>query len=484
MSRKKNPLKKSDILYHLLKGWRVIVLFTLIGLIGGISLIGFGYVRGEMSKEYRVSATIAVIATDKEGKFSTHAGNPFKTDVDFARDLSEDAAYIIKSHDNLQEVIKKLNLRGVSAGTISTNLQLSRYHDTEIIEMTLLWRSEREGKEIMEELIKTSNDNLYDALNNGQIRTINEPRASFIVGGNIGVSTWLYASLIGFAAGVLFCLLRFIFAATVINAIDLEEVFDLDLLAVLPYDKKYARVRSAVNEDFPLKDDMKSLAHMLMNRMRLSNARRIYITSAKHKEGRTGLVANVALHISELGKKTLLIDCDLKNPQLGALYKDNLLYEQTLNALYRGDSDKLDAVLHINGCLDLLPVILEKVPDNFNDAMLGALSKVMEDYDYVLIDAAPIGVDAEVLRLNEITDAALFVVRSDYASADSIKKSIYRLDKSGIPIIGGIFNAQSTWRDAFKRTKKRMDDFDSALAARTSLREKNENKQKRRKPKQ
>ena len=246
----------------------------------------------------------------------------------------------------------------------------------------------------------------------------------------------------------------------------------------------YARVRSAVNEDFPLKDDMKSLAHMLMNRMRLSNARRIYITSAKHKEGRTGLVANVALHISELGKKTLLIDCDLKNPQLGALYKDNLLYEQTLNALYRGDSDKLDAVLHINGCLDLLPVILEKVPDNFNDAMLGALSKVMEDYDYVLIDAAPIGVDAEVLRLNEITDAALFVVRSDYASADSIKKSIYRLDKSGIPIIGGIFNAQSTWRDAFKRTKKRMDDFDSALAARTSLREKNENKQKRRKPKQ
>ena len=98
----------------------------------------------------------------------------------------------------------------------------------------------------MEELIKTSNDNLYDALNIGQIRTINEPRASFIVGGNIGISTWVYGALFGLASGVLFCLLRFIFAATVINGIDMEEVFDLDLLAVLPYDKEYARTRSGL----------------------------------------------------------------------------------------------------------------------------------------------------------------------------------------------------------------------------------------------
>ena len=50
MASKKTQLKKSDILYHLLKGWRVILLFSLMGLIAGITLIGFGYVRGEMVK--------------------------------------------------------------------------------------------------------------------------------------------------------------------------------------------------------------------------------------------------------------------------------------------------------------------------------------------------------------------------------------------------------------------------------------------------
>ena len=483
MASKKTQLKKSDILYHLLKGWRVILLFSLMGLIAGITLIGFGYVRGEMVKEYRINASVVVVALNAEGEYSTHVGNPLRTDVDFARDLAQDALYIIRSRSNLQNVCDQLNLRGVSSGTIAANLQLSQYNSTEFIEMSLLWRSEREGKEIMEKIIDCSDKAMLDALKIGRITTINKPAASFSFVANIGISTWLYAAIIGFAIGVLFCLLRFIFSATVINGSDLEEVFGLDLLAVMPFDKKYSRYKGSVNADVPIRDDMKSLAHMLINRMGLANARRIYITSAKHAEGRTGIIANIAYHISELGKKTLLVDCDIKNPQLGTLFKDDLLYEQTLNALYRGDSDKVDAVLHINGCLDLLPVILEKVPDNFNDAMLAAIESVMDDYDYVLIDAAPIGVDAETLRLNEITDAALFVVRSDYASVDSIKKSIHRLDKSGISIIGGIFNAASTWRDAFKRTKKRMDDFDAALSARTSLREKKEKKEKNSKDK-
>ena len=123
MGSKKTPLKKSDILYHLLKGWRIIILFTLIGFIAGVSFIAFGYVRGEMTKEYSVSASIAIVAQNEKGQFSADSVYPHKTDVDTARAITEDAVYIIKSHDNLQEVINNLNLRGVSAGTISGNLQ-------------------------------------------------------------------------------------------------------------------------------------------------------------------------------------------------------------------------------------------------------------------------------------------------------------------------------------------------------------------------
>ena len=463
---KKTTLKKSDIVYHLLKGWRIILLFTIIGFILGIAFIGAGYIRGEMSKEYKISSSVVIVALNEKDQFSSKTNVPYKTDVDIARDLAEDAKYIIRSEKNMSQVIDMLDLKGVSPGMLSSNLTVSRYGDTEILELSLLWRSEREGLEIMEAINTSSDKQLIETMKIGRINVIDQPRASFIVGGNIGVSTWFYAAIVGFVAGMLFCLIRFIFGATIINSSDVEDVFEIDLLAALPYDKEFAQSKQFPDKNSVISDDLKSLAHMLMNRMEKNGYKRVYMTSTSRKEGRTGIIANVAMYLSQMGKKTLLIDCDLDNPQLGTIFADELKYEQTLNALYRGDSDKIDAVMHVNGCLDLLPVILEKVPENFNDAMLGALSDVMEGYDYVLIDAAAVGSDAEMLRLNDIVDAVLFTVRSDFATVDSIKHSVLRLEKSEVTIIGGVFNASSTWKDAFKKPKKYMDNLDKAVSKR------------------
>lgn len=463
---KKTTLKKSDIVYHLLKGWRIILLFTLTGLIIGILVIGAGYVRGEMSKEYRISSSLVVVALNEKDQFSSKTNVPYKTDVDIARDLADDARYIIKSEKNMSQVIDMLDLKGVSPGMLSSNLTVSRYGDTEILELSLLWRSEREGLEIMEAINSSSDTLLLETMKIGRLNVIDQPRASFIVGGNIGISTWVYAAVIGFAAGILFCLIRFIFGATMINSSDVEDIFGIDLLAALPFDQKFAQSNQFPDKDSPMADDLKSLAHMLITRMDSNKQNRLYITSTSRREGRTGIIANVAIYLSQLGKKTLLIDCDLENPQLGTMFADELKYEQTLNALYRGDSDKIDAVIHVNGCLDLLPVILEKVPENFNDAMLEAMSDVMDGYDYVLIDAAPVGSDAEVLRLNDIVDGVLITIRSDFATVDSIKHSVSRIQKSEVPIIGGVFNASSSWKDAFKKPKKYMDNLDKAVSKR------------------
>ena len=478
MSNKKTQLKKSDIVYHLLKGWRIILLFTVLGLIIGIVVIGAGYIRGEMSKEYRIKSTVVVVALNEKDQFSSNTNFPYKTDVEIARELADDARYIIKSQKNMEMVIENLELRGVAPSTIANNLSVSRYESTEIIELTLTWRSEREGLQIMEEINKSSDTLLLNTMKIGRINVIDEPAASFIVGGNIGITTWIYSALVGLVIGVLFCLIRFIFGATMINSSDMEDVFEMDLLAALPFDPELAHSSVTFPEkDSVIRDDLKSLAHMLINRMDSKNLRKIYITSTSRKEGRTVVVANVALYLSQLGKRTLLIDCDLENPQLGALFADKLEYEQTLNALYRGDSDKIDAVMHVNGCLDLLPVILEKIPENFNDAMLGAMADVMKDYDYVLIDAAPVGIDAEVLRLNDIVDAALFMVRGDFATVDSIKHSVHRLRKSNVKIIGGVFNASSSWKDAFKKTKKYMDNLDKAVSKRQKKEERAKKKE-------
>ena len=456
MNSKSKIFKKSDIFYHIVKGWRIIILFTLAGLIAGVGVIGFGYVRGEMTREYKVNASIAIVALNAEGEYPGSYKNPFQSDVDFARDLSDSVIYIIKSRKNLEAVVDEMGGSSISAADIGRNLSVTRYQDTEILELTLLWRTENEGMDIMDTLIKVSDSSIIDILKIGKLSVINEPKANFIVGGNISLSTWIYAAVAGFIVGVLFCILRFILSATVVNEIDLEEVFGMDSLGAVPLDIRYARSKPLSDDEEGVEDNIKSVAHLLINRLELAGASKVYFTSTIHSEGKSRMIADVALQFSYLGKKTLLIDCNFKNPTLGALFDTELTYEQSLNSLYRGESDILDAVVNVNGCLDLLPAVLEEDPESFNDAMLDQIARAMTGYDFVLIDTSPVGVDAEVLRLNEITDAVVFVVRCDFTKVDDIKKALFRLGKSDIPIAGGIFNCLINWRQTVLNTPRHL----------------------------
>ena len=457
MNKKKNTVfKKSDIFYHIVKGWRLIIITTLVGLVAGVSIIGFGYVRGEMTREYRITASVAVVAVNSLGRYSENSKEPYKADIDFARGFTDSAIYIIKSQRNMEAVVDELGLQNVSASDIAHNLSVSRYNDTEIIELTLLWRTEKEGLEIMDAITKVSHKTMIATEKIGGVAVINESRANFIVGGNISLSTWIYAAVAGFVAGVVFCILRFLLATTVINEIDLEEVFSIDSLGSVPLNVSYARAKPLSEEAQAIQDEIKSVTHLLINRLEMAKASKLYITSTDPKEGKSRLIADIALQFSYLGKKTLLIDCNFKNPMLGMLFSENLTYIESLNSLYRGESDKLDAIVHINGCLDLLPTVLEEEPESLNDAMLGQIAAVMDGYDYVLIDAAPVGTDAEVLRLNEIVDTAIYVVKCDATKVEDIKNALFRIAKSGIPIVGGIFNCVVNWRQTLLNTPKRL----------------------------
>lgn len=449
---KKKVFRKSDILFHIIKGWRMVLISTMVGLIIGVTVIGAGYIRGEVSREYRITSSVAIIVP----KSNRNEATPSDTNLQTARYLTDSAIYVIKSEKNMKAVIDELKLKGISPGSLSRNLTVSRHETTEILDMTLLWRSEKEGLSIMNAINKVTASVMKSTIKEGNLSVINEPRADFIVGGNINIATWIYAAVVGLLIGIGVCILRFIFTPTLINEDDITAIFGIDTLGSLPLDKQYARQKPLTKSELPIMDDIKSSAHLLISHLENAGVNKLYVTSTVHDEGKTRLLCDIGIQLARLGKKTLLVDCNFNNPMLGTLFIGELSYEHTLNALYRGDSDKLDAVTHINGCLDVLPSVLERNPENFNDALLGELKNVMEGYDYVLIDAAPIGLDAEVLRLNEITDTVLYIVRFDCARVDDIKRAMQRIAKSGIPVVGAIFNCVINWRQTIINTPKRL----------------------------
>ena len=93
---------------------------TLIGLIVGVIIIGAGYIRGEVTREYQITSSFAII-TPKPTDEKTKANN-----IQMSKGLTETAIYIVKSEKNIQSVVENLGLRGVSAADISKNLTLTK----------------------------------------------------------------------------------------------------------------------------------------------------------------------------------------------------------------------------------------------------------------------------------------------------------------------------------------------------------------------
>ncbi len=440
-------LRIGDVLHSIYKRRLMIIILTIVGLVVGILLSIVSYMRGEMTKEYAITSSFAVTSVTEDGLFTTHTSNPTSTDIYLAESMVDSVIYVIKSDRTLNAAIDYLKLLGVTSKEINKNLTLNQYNETQIVEMTLYWRSAEEGVQILTAINAVSPDILIDTLKIGGLSVVNDPTSRYLIGGSVNASMWMYMAVMGFILGCGLSVLNLILKPTLINTKDAEDKFGLEVIGTIRHDKAYFNRKhiaadDAYNdmEDAEIRESLASAAHILINRLRNKAHNCIYVTSSVSKEGRTSIAANLAVQLSDLERKVLLIDCDVQNPGLGSLFIDKVEYSRSLNAMYRGEADENDAVIPLTGYLDLVPAILEHKALPLDEAMLAIIDKLSRNYDYIILDTAPVGIASETINLNKIADTALFVIQYDAAGITDIKATLEKMDKTGINIIGCIVN--------------------------------------------
>jgi len=184
----------------------------------------------------------------------------------------------------------------------------------------------------------------------------------------------------------------------------------------------------------------------LRNSVLLSNAeaptRTILITSASAGEGKTFIACHLAASLSELGKKVLLVDADLRKPSLHrVLGKDNQI--GLSNVLAGGEYN--DGLIHSTP-LRNLRVILAGPSSPAPAELLGSfvterfLQGLTEQFDFVVLDSAPLlpVVDSHVLV--RLCDAALLVARSGYTSRYAVKDSKELVEREKGHLTGVVLN--------------------------------------------
>lgn len=444
----RKQLRVSDILYAVRKHLMLVLVLTAAGLGLGIVLSVASYMRGEMSKQYAITTSIAVTSQNENGLFTTGKSNdPNSTDIYLAEEMVDSVIYVLKSDKTLSAAVDRLDLLGVTTKDIYNNLTLSQYNETQIIEITLYWRSAQEGVEILTAINEVAPNILIDTLKLGNVSVINIPTARYLIGGNINATMWGYMAVLGMFLGIGFAVLDLLMRPTLLNTRDMERTFAVEVFGEIPERKKYFHKKRnllLINEDdednSEVLDNFVSLGHILKNHLQKMSHPCVYITSAAQNEGKTTVTAHIAVQLAEIGMKVLLIDFDTRNPKLGGLFLNKVEYENSINALYRGETTREDAITNLTGSLDILPAVLERKPLPLDDALLDMVGELQTNYDVVLMDTAPVGQVADTMSLNQLADVALLVVRYDGTSMENIRDALARLDKSGMKIMGCIVN--------------------------------------------
>ena len=156
--------------------------------------------------------------------------------------------------------------------------------------------------------------------------------------------------------------------------------------------------------------------------MMAENEKIILFTSGTSGEGKTFLAANLAVSFALLGKKVMLVGCDIRKPALGRLF-ETTNSKQGLTNLLRVENVTRE-LLHkemcssgVNPNLDLL--MSGPVPPNPTELLSrNTLKEVFdllsEEYDYIILDSAPVGLVTDTLQIARYANVSCFVCRADY----------------------------------------------------------------------
>jgi len=170
----------------------------------------------------------------------------------------------------------------------------------------------------------------------------------------------------------------------------------------------------------------------------------LVVTSSLPGEGKTSVAANCAVIIAQQGKRVLLVDADLRKPTLHTCF--GLANACGLTSVLRGmHTSDGTAVPHPQ--LPQLAILTAGPEEAMPAERLGssAMREVMrawrDQYDYVIIDTAPILAVADALRIAPEADSMLLVMRSNETTREALARACTLLNLHAVPVLGIVVNA-------------------------------------------
>lgn len=201
---------------------------------------------------------------------------------------------------------------------------------------------------------------------------------------------------------------------------------------------------AAWQPDSPAVEHLRSVRSQLMLRWFENDAHpaALAIMSPHRGEGRSYIAANLAVLFSQLGKRTLLIDADLRNPRLHRIF--GIPGRVGLSSLLAGRSGP-EAVVDIKGVPGLAVLPAGITPPNpqellAREGLARLMASLRASFDVILVDTPAAAGTADAATVAARAGAALIVACRDTSGVPAVSALTAELREFGVTVVGAVLN--------------------------------------------
>ncbi len=197
----------------------------------------------------------------------------------------------------------------------------------------------------------------------------------------------------------------------------------------------------------PVADSFRATLSAIRRHLKLHDAKVLLVSSSIPREGKTSVVSNLGIALSEAGQRVVIVDADFYRPALSRIFSVKseinllqLLRDEVPVAGY--DIESICAPTGFPG-LYILPSETTGVENPalvYSPRLPELLERLRHEFDLVLVDAPPILYPADTRVISQMVDGAVVVIRARSTEKQVIRTAISALYEDGVPIVGTILN--------------------------------------------
>ncbi|MEM7825259.1 MAG: P-loop NTPase, partial [Candidatus Aenigmatarchaeota archaeon] len=179
--------------------------------------------------------------------------------------------------------------------------------------------------------------------------------------------------------------------------------------------------------------------------------RKIGIISGKGGVGKTTLVANLGLALTEFEKNIAIVDCNLTTSHLG-FHFGIFYFPKTINNVLKGEAKLEEAIYHHPSGLKIIPASLSL--DDIVEVNISTLKyflNELKDVEILLLDSAP-GFGREAISVLNASDEIIFITNPNLSAISDIERAYEIVKELGLIPLGVVLNMVKN--EPYELTKK------------------------------